>query len=44
MVSSRQLMELPGSLFIWKQLSVKGFHEGHPHSPKITPVLRGSSR
>jgi NADPH:quinone reductase-like Zn-dependent oxidoreductase len=34
-------MELPGSLLIWKQLSVEGFYEGHPHIvPKIAPVLR----
>jgi NADPH:quinone reductase-like Zn-dependent oxidoreductase len=35
-------MELPGSLLIWKQLSVEGFYEGHPHIlPKIAPALRG---
>jgi NADPH:quinone reductase-like Zn-dependent oxidoreductase len=35
-------MELPGSLLIWKQLSVEGFFEGHPHIlPKIAPLLRG---
>ena len=40
-VVSGKPMELPGSLFIWKQLSVEGFYEGHPHIlPKITPVLR----
>lgn len=40
-VVSGKPMELPGSLFIWKQLSVEGFYEGHPHIlPKVTPVLR----
>jgi NADPH:quinone reductase-like Zn-dependent oxidoreductase len=33
-------MELPGSLLIWKQLTVEGFFEGHPHVvPKIGPAV-----
>ena len=40
-VVSGKPMELPGSLLIWKQLSVEGFFEGHPHIlPKIAPLLR----
>ena len=40
-VVSGKSMELPGSLLIWKQLSVEGFFEGHPHIlPKIAPLLR----
>ena len=40
-VVSGKPMELPGSLLIWKQLTVEGFFEGHPHIlPKIAPVLR----
>jgi NADPH:quinone reductase-like Zn-dependent oxidoreductase len=40
-VVSGKPMELPGSLVIWKQLSVEGFYEGHPHIlPKIAPMLR----
>jgi NADPH:quinone reductase-like Zn-dependent oxidoreductase len=40
-VVSGKPMELPGSLLIWKQLTVEGFFEGHPHTvPKIAPVLR----
>jgi NADPH:quinone reductase-like Zn-dependent oxidoreductase len=34
-------MELPGAILIFKQLTVEGFFEGHPHTtPKIAPVLR----
>jgi NADPH:quinone reductase-like Zn-dependent oxidoreductase len=40
-VVSGKPMELPGSHLIWKQLTVEGFFEGHPHIvPKIAPVLR----
>ena len=40
-VVSGKPMELPGSLLIWKQLSVEGFFEGHPNIlPKIAPLLR----